>query len=251
MTARPPCRRSAGDTLRFAQELTRSCRTGRSAPPPQLSGTHKLFSDVRGRIVPPYPDDHLARALAWGFLAAPEWSEPALVSAGQVTLGRRHRWLPRVVRPVLSAYRSAPLDRPSELAGFLLVGTPLPEVAARARQQRRPLRVQSVATVPGQMGVRRWPVPEIDDLVGLATLLELRSISSPGPPTSGGCSAGQHRVPSTSITTAGWRGRVPSRDCSSHPPRCCARSCGVSSTASSAGCPSIRRPTGSSAAGVL
>ena len=33
--------------------------------------------------------------------------------------------------------------------------------------------MQSVATVPGQMGVRRWPVPEIDDLVGLATLLEL------------------------------------------------------------------------------
>ena len=123
--------------------------------------------------MPQYPDDHLARALAWGFLAAPEWSEPALVSAGQITLGRRHRWLPRVVRPVLSAYRSAPLDRPSELVGFLLLGTPLPEVAARARQQRRPLRVQTVATVPGQMGVRRWPVPEIDDLVGLATLLEL------------------------------------------------------------------------------
>ena len=81
---------------------------------------------VPGRIVPPYPDDHLARALAWGFLAAPEWSEPALVSAGQVTLGRRHRWLPRVVRPVLSAYRSAPLDRPSELTGFLLGGTSLP-----------------------------------------------------------------------------------------------------------------------------
>jgi len=123
--------------------------------------------------VPHNPDEHLARALVWGFLASPEWSEKALVAAGHTTLGRRHRWLSRVVRPVLAAYRSAPLDRPSELAAFLLAGTPLPEVAARARQQRRPLRVQSVATVPGQMGARRWPVPEIDDLVGLASLLEL------------------------------------------------------------------------------
>ncbi|HEY5785577.1 MAG TPA: reverse transcriptase family protein [Microlunatus sp.] len=123
--------------------------------------------------MPVHPDDHLARALAWGFLAAPEWTERALVSAGHTTLGRRHRWLPRVVRPVLASYRSAPLDRPSELTGFLLVGTPLPQVSARARQQRRPLRVQTVATVSGRIGVRRWPVPEVDDLAGLATLLEL------------------------------------------------------------------------------
>jgi RNA-directed DNA polymerase len=80
-----------------------------------------------------HPDEQLARGLAWGFLAAPEWSERALVAAGQATLGRRHRWLPRVVRPVLAAYRSAPLDRPSELTGFLLRATPLPEVSARAR----------------------------------------------------------------------------------------------------------------------
>ena len=123
--------------------------------------------------MPHYPDEHLARALAWGFLAAPDWTESALVSAGHTTLGRRHRWLPRVVRPILAAYRTAPLDRPSELAVFLLAGTPLPEVAARARHQRRPVRVQSVATVSGRMGARRWPVPEVDDLAGLATLLEL------------------------------------------------------------------------------
>jgi len=123
--------------------------------------------------VPHSPDEHLARALAWGFLAAPEWTEPALVAAGQTTLGRGYRWLPRVVRPVLAAYRSAPLDRPSELASFLVAGTPLPAISARAQQQRRPLQVRFVATVSGRMGARRWPVPEVDDLAGLATLLEL------------------------------------------------------------------------------
>lgn len=120
-----------------------------------------------------HPDEALARALSWAFLAAPEWSSPALVAAGRVALGRRHRWLGRIVGPVLVAYRSAPHDRPSELAGFLLHATPLPEVAARARQQGRPVRVVAVAPVPGRMGVRRWPVPPIDDLPDLATLLEL------------------------------------------------------------------------------
>jgi RNA-directed DNA polymerase len=120
-----------------------------------------------------HPDEPLARALAWGFLAAPEWTESALVAAGQSTFGRRHRWIARVVRPVLASYRTPPYERPSELVGYLLNATPLVEVLARARQQRRPIRVASVATVPGRMGDRRWPVPEVDDLVGLASLLEL------------------------------------------------------------------------------
>jgi RNA-directed DNA polymerase len=123
--------------------------------------------------VPAGPDEDLARGIAWGLLGAAEWTELALVSAAARTLGRRHRWLVRVVVPVLRSYRSAPQDRPYELARFLLTGTPLPDFLARARRQGRQIRVRVITTVPGRMGARRWPVPEIDDLPALAGLLEL------------------------------------------------------------------------------
>lgn len=108
-----------------------------------------------------------------GLLAAPEWTESALVRAAAETFGRRHRWLLRVVGPVLAAYRSAPTDRPDELTRFVMAATPLPEIAGRARQRGRPVRVAAIPTVPGQMGVRRWPVPDIADLTALAQLVEL------------------------------------------------------------------------------
>lgn len=119
------------------------------------------------------PDEGVARALAWGLLAAPEWTQRSLIAAATTTFGRRHRWFARVLDPVLACYRSAPADRPYELARFLLRQTSLPEVIERARRQRRPVRVQVVATVPGRMGARRWPVPEVANLSELAALLEL------------------------------------------------------------------------------
>jgi hypothetical protein len=94
--------------------------------------------------------------------------------AGPGRHGARH---PRSTTPVAAERRTpGALGLPFGTAGstvgaggFLLAGTPLPEVAARARQQRRPVRVQSVATMPGRMGhASRWPVPEVDDLPGLA-----------------------------------------------------------------------------------
>lgn len=117
--------------------------------------------------------EQVARALAWGFLAAPGWTESALAAAAAQTLGRRHRWLRRVVGPVLAAYRSAPIDRPYELTRFLLAATLLTDEMDRAAVRGRPVRVRTIATVPGRMGVRRWPVPEVDDLGSLAALLEL------------------------------------------------------------------------------
>ncbi len=117
--------------------------------------------------------EHLARGLAWGFLAAPEWNERALLTAAAETLGRRYHWLRQVVTPVMAANRSAPADRPHELARFLLAATPLREHAARAAQHGSPIRVRAIALAPARMGVRRWPVPEIDDLASLAVLLEL------------------------------------------------------------------------------
>ena len=252
MTARPPCRRSAGDTLRFAQELTRSCRTGRSAPPPQpLRPPPQLFSDARGRIVPPYPDDHLARALAWGFLAAPEWSEQALV------VGRSGH--PRTPTP-LAAARRTPGARclPFGTAGSTVGAGGLPPRGYAVARGGRPC-PPAAPTASGAVGGHGSRPDGGAAMAGPGDrrsrrlwrpCWRSRSISSSGPPTSGVCSAGLHRARSTSTAIAGWRGRVPFRDCSSRRPRCCAPCCGVSSTASSAGCPSIRRLTGSSAAGV-
>lgn len=119
------------------------------------------------------PDEGIARGLAWALLAASEWSRSALTSALRHALGRRHRWIPTVVTRVLAAYPRAPVDRPYELARFLVAATPLVDALQAARRRRDPVRLQHLAGVPGSMGRRRWPVPEIDDLGGLADLLEL------------------------------------------------------------------------------
>lgn len=119
------------------------------------------------------PLDHVARALAWGFLAAPEWDEPSLIDAGRVTVGKRHRWLRPVVRQVLASFRSAPVDRPSELAVFIRGRTVFEDAVRRAHRRGSPVRVRQIVTVPGRMGVRPWPVPTVDDLPALAKLLQV------------------------------------------------------------------------------
>ncbi len=117
--------------------------------------------------------EHVSRGLAWGFLDASDWTERALVVAGAETLGRRYRWLRQVAEPVLAAYRSAPVDRPHELATFLLTSTPLREHSRRAAQRGAPIRLRSIALGPAGMGPQRWPVPAVHDLATLAELLEL------------------------------------------------------------------------------
>ena len=119
------------------------------------------------------PDEGIARGLAWALLAAAEWDKAALTSALGHALGRRHRWIPKVVTEVLAAYPRAPIDRPHELTRFLRTGTSLVHSLARARRQGRAVRLQHIPMVTGTMGLRHWPVPEIDDLGGLALLLEL------------------------------------------------------------------------------
>lgn len=117
--------------------------------------------------------EQLSLGLAWGLLGVSEWTERALVAAGAETLGHRYRWLWQVVKPVVAAYRSAPADRPHELARFMLSSTSLREHARRAAQRGVPLRVRAVALGPPRMGAGWWPVPAVDDLASLAGLLEL------------------------------------------------------------------------------
>lgn len=119
------------------------------------------------------PLDHVARALAWGFLAATEWDEPSLIAAGRLTVGNRPRWLRPVVRQVLAAYASAPIDRPSEFAAFVCGIAVLIDAVGPARRRGSPVRVHQIGMVPGRMGARRWPVPIVDNLPALAKLLQV------------------------------------------------------------------------------
>jgi RNA-directed DNA polymerase len=161
---------------RFTSQQVRRCPTALRA------GRHPLVQDwSSGAAATPssegavrhVPHESLARGLAWAFLAADSWTAPGLVGASAVALGRRPRWLPRVAGPVLAAYRFPPFDRPYELARFLLDRTPLAEHADRAARRGLTVRVVEIPTVPGQMGLRRWPVPEVNDLPALAQLLEV------------------------------------------------------------------------------
>lgn len=119
------------------------------------------------------PVDGLARGLAWAFLASASWTRAGLVAAAATALGRRPRWLERVADPVLRRYHAAPVERPYELAAFVLRETPLVEHVQRTALRGRILRVVDLPVVPGAMGRRRWPVPEVPDLAALADLLEL------------------------------------------------------------------------------
>jgi len=94
----------------------------------------------------------------------PERDEPGLIAAGGLTVGNRPRWLRPVVRQVLASYRSAPVDRPSELAGFVGGLSVLADAVERSQRRSAPVRVRQIVTVPGRMGARRWPVPTGDDL---------------------------------------------------------------------------------------
>ncbi|MEO8748920.1 MAG: reverse transcriptase family protein [Allobranchiibius sp.] len=119
------------------------------------------------------PAQHVARALAWGFLAAPEWTDRDLVASAVTTLGYRYRWMKRVVRPVMATYHRPPVDRPEALSRFVLTHTPLRQALADQAHRGAPTRVRQLALAPASMGRQRWPVPPIEDLASLADLLDL------------------------------------------------------------------------------
>ena len=114
---------------------------------------------------------HVAAALAWSFLAAPAWTEPELRRSAWTTLGRRHRFVPGVVRLVLRTHRTAPLGRPAELARLLAGSDELGDALQRAARRRVPVRVAVVPTTPAATGRRRWPVPDVAGSAELARLL--------------------------------------------------------------------------------
>ena len=114
----------------------------------------------------------LATALAHAFLAAQDWSKPALVDSAASVLGARRRWLGPLADHVLGNYHRRPDDAARELAAVVLdseslSGRPLRKAAKRGK----PITVAHYAVRPA--AARDGRVPRLDTLAGLAEMLGL------------------------------------------------------------------------------
>lgn len=106
----------------------------------------------------------LARALAAAFLSG-DWDEDGLIASGTVVLRRRPAWLRPVVRQLLEVYRTAPLDRPRELAAVVQT-RPSAVRAGTTRPRLCPVAATRMVSNP-------WHLPVLHDLADLAALLGL------------------------------------------------------------------------------
>ena len=132
---------------------------------------HKAVQ-VLARTPHPTPTT-VATALAHAFLAAPEWTVPALVSAGADVLGARRRWLGPLVRAVVGAYHRKPADAPRELAAHIAASDPFVAAVDKAQEQRKPLRLAFYAVADPEVRGGAFAVPEVAGLDQLARLLGL------------------------------------------------------------------------------
>jgi hypothetical protein len=118
----------------------------------------------------------VARNLASAFLAGP-WSEEGLRERGGRAVGRRHRWLVRLVERVLAMFPTPPANGEDVLARVLLDDQPFREACARhARRQEVPLRqVFSIQPrmAPALGPPEAWRVPPLTTTSALAEWLEL------------------------------------------------------------------------------
>lgn len=113
----------------------------------------------------------LATALADAFLVA-LWTGPGMRMAAALVLGARHGWVRQLTAEVLTSYPRAPLDRPRELAAFVMASAALEEVEQRAgRRGRRMPRPLHRLTTPTTMVSHPFPVARLDDTGALAGLL--------------------------------------------------------------------------------
>jgi RNA-directed DNA polymerase len=116
-------------------------------------------------------DHGTARALASAFLAG-DWALDGLRDRGAQAMGARRRWLGPLARAVLASCPRPPLDRPRELAAVIESLPAFREAARRARCRGAPLRAVRWLPAPTRMVRRPWPVPRLDDLGDLCTLLD-------------------------------------------------------------------------------
>lgn len=120
------------------------------------------------------PARPVARALAWAFLAANEWTEPGLRDAARQTLGRSYAWTAPVAQAVLAASPRPPRGQPDALAELVAAQPALRDGLHHAAAAHAPVRVRRIPTVAGAMAPHRpWPVPAVADLPALAALVEV------------------------------------------------------------------------------
>jgi len=120
----------------------------------------------------PHPSANtVATALAHAFLAAGDWSKPALTAAGADILGARRRWLGPLASHVLRNYHRPPADAPRELAAVVLGCPSFGEALAKAATQRRPIKLAHLAVAPPAARAAR--VPRLDTVADLAGMLAL------------------------------------------------------------------------------
>ncbi len=109
----------------------------------------------------------IGRAIGNALLAGPWERESMRARAAEAAHPRA--WLRPLVAQILAAYPAPPVERPSELAGFIAACPVLVTALTRAR---RPIRIAQLPMVQARMALRRpWPVPELDDVPALAALL--------------------------------------------------------------------------------
>jgi len=112
----------------------------------------------------------VADALAHAFLAG-TWERAALIERAGQALGRRPRWLGRVVAQVQGAYHRPPRDRPRELAAF--VELVIDDLWEEDEPRPRPPRPRRRLLAEPEMGAQPWPVPAIATTGDLADRLGL------------------------------------------------------------------------------
>lgn len=79
----------------------------------------------------------------------------------------------KTVQAVLIGYPHPPVGNPHELTQFILDATAFREFLNRESGRGTPVEVRHFALDLSGMGTHRWPVPQIDDPVELAGLLQL------------------------------------------------------------------------------
>ena len=107
----------------------------------------------------------LARALADALLDG-EWLPAPMSARAQAVLGKRPRWLRRLLGKMRSEFPQPPLGGRDELARAL-------ELAGlrNRTEDGDPISPRRFSTLPARMGQRRWPVPELATARDLADFL--------------------------------------------------------------------------------
>lgn len=107
-------------------------------------------------------------------LLAGEWRLDPMTERVRGALERPGRWVDQLAQAAYRAYPQAPRDAPRELARFLLLGPPLPQVAAAALAAGRPIPAVNTRTpVPVSVVRAPWPTPRWDTVDDLARHLGL------------------------------------------------------------------------------